>query len=368
MKNKKSIFNKSPRIFISDSFISSVLFLLALLGSVFSPQIFEATFSIPFQDIPKDINVLVVMYWISVLIFLKLAHVRQTLKSEVFDARLKSLSTLPPKDITLLISTSIRKASDEVQRAVKLLESYGSVEKKQQAEIIQVAEKTVRTVLDNIIDIAQLWDDPLKIRTGIVYRANVMIVIGIDDDVAIKHFVLAKDFSVLKTYDGAKKELTGLIVLENNLLTTTTKSESPDPDTNIKPIAFPFTDLDEIRDDIIKRQQNLLGAPYAVVNNKPCFITDTSDIVSHLSKEVGFDDVTKKKITEYYTNHKEAHSICSIPLNDISSDTVIGVINIYRNQVGMLQEGERMEDYSNLITPFIIELSRLLPKLFEVKQ
>ena len=305
------------------------------------------------------------MYWISVLIFLRLAHVRQVVKNKVFDSRLNALSTLPPKDIILLVSTLIRKASKEVEIALDLLNKYEKADDEQKIRIISGAEETVRTVLDNIIDIAQLWDDPLKIRNDIVYRSNVMIVLGIQG-VKEQYFDLAKIFSVVKTYNGAKDEFTGLIVLADNKLTTTTKSGESKPDDDIKPIAFPFTDLDEIKNNN-KRSQNLLGAPYSVVNNKPCFIINTNEIVNGLSEEIGFDEDTKNRILTYYSEHTEANSICSFPLSALDASTVIGVINIYRNQEGMLKNGERMEDYYNLITPFLIELSRILPKLFEVK-
>ncbi len=357
-----SIYTKKIKHFFrSDPFITVALFLIALLGSIFSPRILTSTFITPFQSTTYSIDWFVLIYWCFVIYFVCGAYKRQKVKEEIYDARLSSLSTLPPQDTITLISDSCFSAAKEVDTALKLFES-----KEKQEEVIDAAEKVVRTLLDSIINIAQLWDDPLKLQRT-VYRANVMLIININDVEANKYFEIAKEFCVVKTFEGAKKDLTGFVVLPDNKLTTTTESNAPLPDSSINSIAFPFTDpLDE--SSLNLRNQNILGAPIATVTNKPCFVTNIKEIIEAVEHENGFDDVTKCFIREYYTKHNKAKSMCSIPLMDVNREANIGVVNIYSEEHGMLQDGNRMRDYSHLITPFLIELSRVLPKLFQAKE
>ncbi len=74
----------------------------------------------------------------------------------------------------------------------------------------------------------------------------------------------------------------------------------------------------------------------------------------------------KHNLDQYYSDKKNpAHSILSIPLfssveNDDSSKEVKWVLNIYRNQSGMLYDGAKCKDFYYVVGSFITILEEMM--------
>ncbi|MEF1304575.1 hypothetical protein QTO17_22105 [Vibrio owensii] len=189
----------------------------------------------------------------------------------------------------------------------------------------------------------------------------------------VVHFKDEPDFTLDPGLDRflhkpEQEHYSGVILLEDNTYSTTTKTENPDPDPDIKPILFPFTNKDEENEHMF--HTNLRGAPYAVASGAHCYVEDVEEIVEHYSKHAEpFSNKIKAKLEEYYYKKDyPAHSILSIPLyrTDTDGNQVVGyVLNLYRNQPGMLYKGEKAKEFFYVATGLTSKLEAMLAAIHD---
>lgn len=228
---------------------------------------------------------------------------------------------------------------------------------------IQEYQQAVRVVLDDLLNLVMEWDES-NLARKVDYRANIMRVV---------HFKDEPDFKVNSGLDRflhkpEQEHYSGVILLEDNTYSTTTKTAQPDPDPDIKPILFPFTNKDEENEHMF--HTNLRGAPYAVASGSHCYVEDVEEIVEHYTKHAEpFSAKIKAKLEEYYYKKDyPAHSILSIPLygTDKQGEEVVRyVLNLYRNQPGMLYKGEKAKEFFYVATGLTSKLEIMLAAIHD---
>ncbi|WP_224067954.1 hypothetical protein [Vibrio penaeicida] len=295
---------------------------------------------------------------------------------------LDSMLTMPPHDFWTYFGENYDKTSQDVDKySVVALEKVGEaideMDKdafsKHNKELLVLRDEMnqgVREVLDAMINLVKKWDASNLHSKSVIYRANVMTVTyfgegdgltAIDSERATHLNELAKDYTV----QPFGSHYSGFVALENSIFTTTTETSQSTPDSR-KPIAFPFTlKSNQLESPITS---NYLGAPEAVVSGKPSYVTNVDEIPSNYKKGGGiFDSAIYQRLCKYYSDKTVAHSILSIPLQDGESHESQHVLNIYRNQEGLLFDGSKVSDFTNIILPYSTTLGRLLSsiKLFD---
>lgn len=216
---------------------------------------------------------------------------------------------------------------------------------------------------------ARTWDAANLLGEDVVYRANIMHVRrlhdteGQDVEVPDEWRQLAERFTI----NPPHRHYSGYVGLLNNHYTTTTETRDPSADERCEPIAFPFTCPDENRRGDHPFLPNILGAPQAAATNKPSYVHDVADILkAYRSGEGNVNGDVSREIKDYYSDTSLAQSILSIPV--LSSGDYMCVVNIYRNQVGMLFSGQKVRDYVNIVAPNLELLMRILPELELMEQ
>lgn len=231
-------------------------------------------------------------------------------------------------------------------------------------------EECIRRMLVSIIELVKKWDARSTMGRNVVYRANVMhveyfdTVKGRDGQKAVDEmFSKASRFAV-----GPADNYTGIVELRDKRFAV--KTPSPDvlvPD-NRKTIAFAFTETDS---GALPQHQNLLGAPSAIARRAFEYIGDTRRIHSHYKEFKNAIQTSKEveaELEKYYLqeNIGVATSLLSIPLfsnyqrDENSSLRVNWVVNVYRDQQGLLFDGERVSDFLDIIEPYLVLLRKSL--------
>ncbi|HFI9381056.1 TPA: hypothetical protein ACGSTL_001211 [Vibrio parahaemolyticus] len=224
-------------------------------------------------------------------------------------------------------------------------------------------EKAVRVALDDLLNLVMEWDEA-NLARKVDYRANIMRVVHFQDepnyqiDPGLDRFL----------HKPERDHYSGVVVLEDNTYSTTTKTTEPLPDPEIKPILFPFTNKDEEHEHMF--HTNLRGAPYAVASGSHCYVEDVEEIVDHYTKHAEpFSSKIKAKLEEYYFKKDyPAHSILSIPLfgiNKAQQPVVKYVLNLYRNQPGMLYKGEKAKEFFYVATGLTSKLESMLAAIHD---
>lgn len=263
------------------------------------------------------------------------------------------MQTSPPAGFWKRHHEAIVRANDNAT-AVELWIDDGDESKCQHA---------VRVILDDLLNLVMEWDES-NLARKVDYRANIMRVV---------HFKEEQDFKLDIGWDRflhkpEQDHYSGVIVLEDNRYSTTTKTDDPDPDPDIKPIIFPFTNKDEDNEHMF--HTNLRGAPYAVASGTHCYVEDVEEIVEHYTKHAEpFSGKIKAKLEEYYYKKDyPAHSILSIPLygtKNQSEPEVRYVLNLYRNQPGMLYKGVKAKEFFYVVTGFTSKLETMLAAIHD---
>ncbi|EJG0101235.1 hypothetical protein C4D04_RS06580 [Vibrio parahaemolyticus] len=279
----------------------------------------------------------------------------------------ESMLTMPPHDFWSSYGENFAIASQMVDN--RSTSMFDGLEKHQNspAELDALRkdlEKDARTILDSIINLVKKWDSSNLRGSSVIYRANLMKVyyfgngedcINSDSDIAKQLNEHGRHFTV----QPFSSHYSGFVVLENNIYTTTTETSSPDPDSDRKAIAFPFTDL--VNDLEYPIYSNLFGAPKAVISRSASYVPDVKDIINDYTKNSSVvDRDILEQLNEYYSDTSVAHSILSIPVRNNDTLKVSFVLNIYRNQNGLLFDGSKVKDFVEIIRPFTTTLARLL--------
>lgn len=291
---------------------------------------------------------------------------------------LDSMLTMPPHDFWayfgnnyVLVSQLVDKNTDEGLGAVGEDISNKSDEELEEHNanldsMLEDMNEAVRQILDATINLVKKWDASNLRSNSVVYRANVMTVTyfgtekgetPIESEKAKALNELARHYTIQPF--GA--HYSGFVALEDSTFTTTTETSQSTPDSR-NPIAFPFTLKNNGLASPI--ESNLWGAPRAVVSGQPSYVSNVDEIPKKYQAEGGISDSgIHKSLTKYYADKSVAHSILSIPLHDGSNLETRYVLNIYRDQEGLLFDGSKVSDFTDIIRPYSTALGRLLQSI-----
>lgn len=323
-------------------------FLLAAYASLFANEI--KSFSLPFvqenNGLPNWHTIFFVLSAITAALFFS---VSTWVKAKREDFVFHAMQTSPPSNFwerhyKAFLTANDLKASTEVAAA------YGNK---------AMYRENVRIVLDLLINLVKEWDSA-NIEKKVVYRANLMRVVNFKND---------PDFQVTEDdrffISPAREHYSGVVVLENESYTTTTETSDSTPDFQRKPITFPYCLPEESDNNMF--HTNLRGAPYCVATGIYDYVRNVDTIVSHyVDNSDPLSNRVKKNLDKYYSDKKNpAHSILSIPLfalveSDEERKEVKWVLNIYRNQSGMLYDGAKCKDFYYVAGSFITILEEMM--------
>ncbi|PSU64809.1 hypothetical protein [Photobacterium phosphoreum] len=323
-------------------------FLLAAYASLFATEI--KSFSIPFlQEHNGKPNFHTIGFISAAIGAAWFFSVSTWVKAKREDFVFHAMQTSPPSNFWERHYKAFLTAN-ELKTSTELAASYGNK---------KMCSDNVRIVLDLLINLVKEWDSA-NIEKKVVYRANLMRVVN---------FKTAPDYQV--TMDDrffiapAKEHYSGVVVLENYNYTTTTETTDSTPDTQRKPITFPYCLPEESENR--KFHTNLRGAPYCVVTGVYDYVKNVNTIVSHyVENSDPLSSRVKSNLEKYYSDKKNpAHSILSIPLfatadDDDSKREVKWVLNIYRNQSGMLYDGAKCKDFYYVAGSFVTILEEMM--------
>lgn len=224
----------------------------------------------------------------------------------------------------------------------------------------------IRVVLTKILVLAQNWDSaPTE-----TYRANVMMV-ELDKDQIRKDFSTQVNkspfFLFNSNIDARLDNADGILhITDLELSTLVGAQDLAKPDNEIMPICFPFK-MDA--SDHAKSQPNLPGGPVAVSSMESQYIEDSR---RHFKQWLEDEALQNPHITEhyksiisrYYTSHRYATSILSIPLFSRNTGSAkknpIGCLNIYNNKANILLGDSRNEQFVQLLQPICAYLHDMI--------
>ncbi len=272
--------------------------------------------------------------------------------------------SLPPPEplekLSIVIPPSDGVAIDQDMIRQQLLQAYSTANNAFLAKK-EKGKEDLRFLLITLIDLVNKWDVRNRRSNKVVYRANIMKVFyyeGMDSNEAEHLHRKASKFN-----GGHFSDYSGIIILDSNELTTATDTPEPIPDPDRVPIAFPFT-LVKKREN--PKHQNLLGAPTAVAERRYSYIKDISDIYKHYASRkntINWSSVVENNLRQYYLEDSKgvADSLLSIPLTSaFKQEQVKWVVNIYRDQDGLLFNGEKVSDFLNIIEPYLVLIRKRL--------
>ncbi len=250
--------------------------------------------------------------------------------------------SLPPSDFLL----TFRDIFWECGNA--LLETVNSPPKDLTPGIVRAA---IRIVLFGVATLAQKFDGA---SPEVVYASNIMLFhpaseLSGDEGEKIRSYLR---FSPPETDLHA---LCGVLVLEPELSTTTAPGRPPRPDTSLTPLALAVPK--ELRDRSTGRWKALPGAPMAFCTGGLEAYRDTSTLGDWCRQKGDFPQSTAAAVDDYFRTEeaRSVRSFISIPIKPLDGQAV-GVLNIHRNQPGLLEEKEPVKQFVPLATPFVFVL------------
>ena len=232
-----------------------------------------------------------------------------------------------------------------------------------------VLEKKIRMVLNDLVAMAQIYDEEDSEESTVEYHINIMLRTSPGDlpKEAKDSFIKCAHFMRETT---SPDKMDSLLVLAPNLSTDTSKKD-PDPDNSIEIFGLGIRHIDETVEGEIKKL--LPGAPRALYSQFEEY-TDTTDLINACfdSSEVDITREEAGKIKNYFEgtdNGRMVRSFLSIPLRLALPGNVtvtVGVVNIHRN-VAMPSEGRYpTKTFVNLSKPFLLHLLHLVVELDEL--
>ena len=244
---------------------------------------------------------------------------------------------------------------------LKIEQSFG-VDDSRSDDLIREIDESVRIILSRIINLVMRWDRA-NIERNLTYRANIMQVINFSDHACsfdLKEVQDEEDRLTRFIVEPLSGHYSGVVVLKDNSLTTTSKVPNNQPDSSIRPLVLPYTFATEIGKTYF--HTNLRGAPYAVATGESDYVEKVSDIIDHYESK---SDTLSKRILnnlkEYYSvDNSPAHSIFSIPILNVQNTQPKWVLNVYRNQSKMLYNEEMNKMFEKIITDLALNISALL--------
>lgn len=323
-------------------------FVLAAYASLYASEIKD--FVLPFHPNTAKPNYYTIGFVASALLAAGFFSVSTWVKARREDFVFHAMQTSPPSSFwerhyNAFITANKLKTSTEIAA------SYGNKD---------MCSKNVRIVLDLLINLVKEWD-AANIEKKVVYRANLMRVVDFSN--SPDYEVTGNDHYFIAP---AREHYSGVVVLESYDYTTTTETDDSSPDIQRKAITFPYCLPDESENK--KFHTNLRGAPYCIATKCYDYVKSVDSIVSHYTKNADpLSNRVKANLEKYYSDkNNPAHSILSIPLffsvedNEKEDRKVKWVLNIYRNQSGMLYDGTKCKDFIYVSGSFITILEEMM--------
>ncbi|VVO01586.1 hypothetical protein PS710_02713 [Pseudomonas fluorescens] len=224
----------------------------------------------------------------------------------------------------------------------------------------------IRLVLTKILILAQNWDSAPKET----YRANIMLVERDKDWIRKQYSKEVNEspfFLFGSNIDARLDNADGIVHISNLELSTYVGDEElAEPDTDIRPICFPFKM--DTRDHATS-QPNLPGGPIAVASSQSQYIQNSRTHFKEWLDEETFrnrhlTDYYKSTIARYYSTHRYATSILSIPLlpknTDDGDKSPVGCLNIYNNKANILMGDSRNAQFVQLLQPICAYLHDMI--------
>ena len=238
--------------------------------------------------------------------------------------------TLPPADFLLTFQQIFWDCSVALSGILETLQTQLSI-----AEV----QGAIRLVLAGVATLAQKFDGA---GPEIIYAANIMLFRPSDE-------LAGEQIQILKSnlrFSPAETDLTalrGLLTLETALSTTTQSSAPQEPDKDLIPLALAIPKMFQTPQG---RWRVLPGAPMAFCTGKLAAYVDTHTLHTWCEEEGDFPQSIAAQIEEYFKSERaqRARSFISIPLKAFEGETV-GILNIHRNQTGILAEKEPLKQY-----------------------
>jgi hypothetical protein len=368
---KRQVVRKYPfltpenHIWVLNPFTQTFLWVGALLfgatSSLLSPEIIDFSFSTQGMQNPS-VNWYTVLFTLTLILlafgFAVSSWVSRTQDSLVID----NILTMPPTDFWSYYGQEYTITDQLVHITQSTL-----LEGVDKQALLDKANEDVRRILDVIINLVKKWDSSNIRNSNVVYRANLMTVHYFEEE-SLDDLQKKIDAEVLAKFSTAPIEshYCGFVCLLSNVHTTTTESRLPEPDTKRKPIAFPFTQNDPIAE--VPVFANLKGAPAAVTTTLPSYVEDVDSIPEEYINTCNLKDIeVERALLAYYEDKETAKSILSLPLLSYKTGKVAWVVNIYRNETGLLFDGDKVTDFAEIIKPYLSILNRLLATIDEAK-
>lgn len=321
-------------------------FLLAAYASLYATEI--KSFILPFQENSGPPNFHTIGFITGALIAAGFFSVSTWVKARREDFVFHAMQTSPPSNFWERHYEAFLTAN-KLKTSTELAASYGNK---------KMCNDNVRIVLDLLINLVKEWDSA-NIEKKVVYRANLMRVVNFNND---PNYEVSSDDRFFIT--PAKEHYSGVVVLEDYNYTTTTETDESTPDRDRKPITFPYCLPEE--SDNQKFHTNLRGAPYCIATGCYDYVKDVNSIVSHYKTNADpLSNRVKSNLEKYYSDkNNPAHSILSIPLfgsvGESDNKEVKWVLNIYRNQSGMLYDGAKCKDFNFVSGSFTTILEEMM--------
>ena len=259
------------------------------------------------------------------------------------------IRTLPPSDFL----STFRKIFWDCGNA--LVETVNSPPDELTPDAIEGA---IRIVLFGVATLAQKFD---AAAPDVVYASNIML-FRPADTLSGSEGENVRSFLKFSPAETDLQALRGVLVLKRKLSTTTAGGTPPAADDSLIPLALPVPT--EIRDQRTGRWKALPGAPMAFSTGGLEAYIDTLTLGAWCRRDGDFPESTAAAIDEYFRSNRArfVRSFISIAIKPLQGDAV-GVLNIHRNQPGLLEEKEPVQQFAPLVSPFIFLLIRLLELL-----
>jgi hypothetical protein len=302
-----------------------------VLGSVYSSQIGR---SFPLYWGPYDsFSLKVLLFWSTLVAFALLFFFRQAATDKARQQLIELIRTLPPADFL----SEFDRVLGECEQAVEQVRKGSS----QSADAIEGA---IRVVLDGIVTLAALFDGR---PYGVTYAANIML---FEETRSLAQEELERLMERLRFREPVLDPcaLRGVLNLQLSL-STTTATTAAEPDENLQPLALPIPPSSRSEDG--RRWRLLPGAPLAFVTGNMELFTDTSTLGEWCRKYGDFSPTVCAEVEAYFgsSTGMRIRSFLSFPLADADK---IGVVNIHRDQPGLLGEREPAKQFLPLMRPF----------------
>lgn len=375
---------------VSQTLLWVTTILLGASSSLFSSKIIA--FTLPFSEgAGASVNWYTVSFVMCVVFLALVFSISKWVTMQQDSYVIDSILTMPPGNFFDYLGREYRKVSElsfanivaidadleELEEAIE--NDFINSDDKSKACIknslknldksIALADEDIRRILDICINLMQMWDKNNTENANVVYRANVMRIYRFKDEhpqeLMDKLGSLAAPYTVARGVD----HYSGYIGILESTYSSTTDSSEPKPD-SITPIAFPFTSSNEedIKTILSPFKTGILGAPISASTQHFSYINDTQDIIKHYMRSGNMNEDVLNAIKNNYDESSKAESILSIPIFNVLVQGHYYVLNLYRNEKGLLYNGQKVRDFNNIILPLCALLAQTLHSVDDMKQ